>query len=359
MTLPEVVIRRPVEAPTDLPPAAGRGGRPAHRRRRRGDASPCRRTCARRSRSGPASTSPCAARDGDGGPALVLDLLHPARARRARTSADRRQAGARRRLLRLRVRRHVRAGDAVDVLPPLGHFTTDFDAGPAEALRARSPPGRGSRRCCRWSPPRWTTEPGSRFTLLYGNRYAAQRDVRRGAGRPEGPLPGPAAPGARALPRAAGADAALRSPRRGPAGRASSDALRRSVRQWTNGSSAARTAWCSTPRRCSPSGRADAPSTPSCSMSTTSRRPPARAADATPRRTTTVTIVLDGRDVDLRPWRPDERVLDAALQGAAGAAVRVQGRGLLDLPGEGGRRAGRDGPQLRPGTGRDWPPATF
>ncbi len=33
---------------------------------------------------------------------------------------------------------------------------------------------------------------------------------------------------------------------------------------------------------------------------------------------------------------PDERVLDAALRVRPGAAVRLQGRGLLDLPGPAG-----------------------
>ena len=44
-------------------------------------------------------------------------------------------------------------------------------------------------------------------------------DVRRRAGRPEGPLPGPARPGARAVPRAARGRAALRPARRGQADR--------------------------------------------------------------------------------------------------------------------------------------------
>ena len=97
----------------------------------------------------------------------------------------------------------------IDVLPPLGHFTTAFDAGPDPALRR-------DRRRLRHHAGALAGRDGARHRagaagspLLYGNRAAGTRDVRRGAGRPEGPLPRPAARGARALPRAAARRALL------------------------------------------------------------------------------------------------------------------------------------------------------
>ena len=65
----------------------------------------------------------------------------------------------------LRGRRHGRGAAAAG---PLHHRRSTPDRAPA--LRARSSPAPASRRCCRWSPPRWPIEPASRFTVLYGNR---------------------------------------------------------------------------------------------------------------------------------------------------------------------------------------------
>jgi ring-1,2-phenylacetyl-CoA epoxidase subunit PaaE len=62
-------------------------------------------------------------------------------------------------------------GDVVDVLPPLGHFTTDFDATREKHYGAVAA-GSGITPVLSLVTTALETEPGSRFTLLYGNRYA-------------------------------------------------------------------------------------------------------------------------------------------------------------------------------------------
>src|SRR2546430_11346091 len=59
-----------------------------------------------------------------------------------------------------------------------------------------------------------------------------------------------------------------------------------------------------------------------------------------------------GRAGDHLPDAPGRAGPVGGVEGPAGAAVRLPGRGLFDLPGEGGRRRGKDGPQLRPGARR-------
>jgi ring-1,2-phenylacetyl-CoA epoxidase subunit PaaE len=65
----------------------------------------------------------------------------------------------------------LRAGDPVDVLPPLGHFTTAFDP-----VRVRHyaviAAGSGITPVLSLAATGLATEPASRFTVLYGNRYA-------------------------------------------------------------------------------------------------------------------------------------------------------------------------------------------
>lgn len=62
------------------------------------------------------------------------------------------------------------AGDVVDVLPPLGHFTTAFD--PARAMHYGAiVAGSGITPVLSLLTTALETEPESRFTLLYGNRY--------------------------------------------------------------------------------------------------------------------------------------------------------------------------------------------
>jgi ring-1,2-phenylacetyl-CoA epoxidase subunit PaaE len=62
-------------------------------------------------------------------------------------------------------------GDVVEVLPPLGHFTTDFD--PARARHyAAVAAGSGITPVLSLLATALAAEPESRFTLLFGNRYA-------------------------------------------------------------------------------------------------------------------------------------------------------------------------------------------
>ena len=117
----------------------------------------------------------------------------------------------------------LRAGDAVEVLPPLGHFTTGVRRRTAARHYAAIAAGSGITPVLSLVATALAVEPASRFTLVYGNRHAPQRHVRRGAGRPQGPLPGPAAPGARALPRAAASPTLL-------SGRLDADRLRAAAR---------------------------------------------------------------------------------------------------------------------------------
>jgi ring-1,2-phenylacetyl-CoA epoxidase subunit PaaE len=66
----------------------------------------------------------------------------------------------------------LRSGDRVDVLPPLGHFTTAFD--PARSRHyAAIIAGSGITPVLSLVATALQTEPASRFTLLYGNRRAA------------------------------------------------------------------------------------------------------------------------------------------------------------------------------------------
>ncbi|WP_213451483.1 1,2-phenylacetyl-CoA epoxidase subunit PaaE [Rhizomonospora bruguierae] len=65
----------------------------------------------------------------------------------------------------------LRAGDRVDVLPPLGHFTTDLD--PTRARRyAAIVAGSGITPVLSIIATALATEPASTFLLIYGNRYA-------------------------------------------------------------------------------------------------------------------------------------------------------------------------------------------
>jgi ring-1,2-phenylacetyl-CoA epoxidase subunit PaaE len=67
--------------------------------------------------------------------------------------------------------RALRPGDTVEVLPPLGHFTTAFAPDRARHYGAVVA-GSGITPVLSLVATALTTEPGSRFTLLYGNRYA-------------------------------------------------------------------------------------------------------------------------------------------------------------------------------------------
>ncbi|HEU4424789.1 MAG TPA: 1,2-phenylacetyl-CoA epoxidase subunit PaaE [Pilimelia sp.] len=67
--------------------------------------------------------------------------------------------------------RALHAGDAVEVMPPLGHFTTDFDPDRRRDYGAIAA-GSGITPVLSLAATALATEPASTFTLLYGNRYA-------------------------------------------------------------------------------------------------------------------------------------------------------------------------------------------
>ena len=64
---------------------------------------------------------------------------------------------------------HLQAGDTLDVLPPHGSFTTPFDAGRARRYVGFAG-GSGITPVISLIRTALKTEPGSRFTLFYGNR---------------------------------------------------------------------------------------------------------------------------------------------------------------------------------------------
>ena len=65
----------------------------------------------------------------------------------------------------------LRPGDTVDVLPPLGHFTTAFAADRARHYAAVAA-GSGITPVLSLVATALATEPASRVTLVYANRYA-------------------------------------------------------------------------------------------------------------------------------------------------------------------------------------------
>jgi len=67
--------------------------------------------------------------------------------------------------------RELRPGDAVEVMPPLGNFTTAFDPERTRHYGAIAA-GSGITPVLSLIATALGTEPDSRFTLLYGNRYA-------------------------------------------------------------------------------------------------------------------------------------------------------------------------------------------
>ncbi len=67
--------------------------------------------------------------------------------------------------------KHLTPGDEVEVMPPLGHFTTALD--PARTRRyVGIVAGSGVTPVLSLVATALATEPGSTFTVLYGNRYA-------------------------------------------------------------------------------------------------------------------------------------------------------------------------------------------
>ena len=64
---------------------------------------------------------------------------------------------------------HLKAGDAIDVMPPHGSFTTEFDPGQSRRYVGFAG-GSGITPVISLIKTALKSEPGSRFTLLYGNR---------------------------------------------------------------------------------------------------------------------------------------------------------------------------------------------
>ncbi|GAA0816219.1 1,2-phenylacetyl-CoA epoxidase subunit PaaE [Spirilliplanes yamanashiensis] len=67
--------------------------------------------------------------------------------------------------------RALKAGDTIDVLPPLGNFTTDFDPGRARSYGAVVA-GSGITPVLSLVAHGLAVEPASTFTVVYGNRHA-------------------------------------------------------------------------------------------------------------------------------------------------------------------------------------------
>ena len=153
------------EMSVGVPQADRRRGHPRDRRRAPRSASTCPRNCARPSASAPASTSPCAPRSA-------------ARRCGATTrSASRPQDGE----LKVTVKRiaggafsnwvndNLRPGAALDVMPPHGSFTWEFDPAAANHYVAFAG-GSGITPIISLIKAAMSEEPQSRFTLFYGNR---------------------------------------------------------------------------------------------------------------------------------------------------------------------------------------------
>ena len=274
---------------------------PAHRRLRRDHLRRARRACAPTTPSRTASTSRSARSPATTCAATTRSARPPSSGR----APDRRQAAARRRVLRARA--STRCGSATargdDADRPLHHRRSTRRS--REALRR----GRGrlaaSRRCCRSWPTCSRSSRARSVTLVYGNRTSRIGDVPRGARRPQGPLPGPVPAACTCSP------ASSRTSSCSPAGSTptgcagSSTALLpaddrrrvvpvRAVRRWSPS--------CA---RAAASRPASAPraSTPSCSTSTRRRGRRSPRWTTAPTAPRAVTIRLDGRghDFALRP----------------------------------------------------------
>ena len=238
-------------------------------------------------------------------------------------------------------------------MTPAGRFTTDARPGRPARRTSRSRPAPGSRRCCPSWPRSSRASPGSSVTLVYANRTHRIGDVPRRGARPQGPVPRAAADRPRALPREPGRRAVL-----GPARRAAGCA----------GSSTR----CCPPDEvddwflCGPQqmveelravivdagGGAGPDPQPSCSTPTRSRGRRSPRWPGERRAPRSVTILLDGRGSDLDAATGRRTRPGGGPAGPLGPAVRLQGRGVRHLPGQGRRGQRRDGRQLRARAGR-------
>ena len=255
----------------------------------------------------------------------------------SRHAADRREATARRRVQRGRRRRGCGVGDELEVMTPAGRFTTELDPTARKRYVAIAA-GSGITPVLSIVAAVLEGEPGSSVTLVYANRTQRSvmfldevhdlkdrfperlqivhvlsretQDVELFSGRLD-------------------ADAAARDPRRAGARPTTS----------TSGSCAARSRWWSScGARSRTRARRRAASTPSSSTPTRCRGRRSRPSSGAERR----------RPRDHPPRRPQLRARPAprrrarARGGAArplGPAVRLQGRGVRHLPGQGSSRA--------------------
>ena len=205
----------------------------------------------------------------------------------------------------------LRTGDAVEVMPPLGHFTSAFAADrqrhyaaiaagsgitPVLSLIATAlavEPAAGSR---------WSTGTGTRAASCSPRSWPTSRTATR-----RGCTWCTCSPASRASPTCCPVGSTP-SGSRGCSTRSSRRPL------WTNGSSVGRTAWSSTPAGARRRGACRTrPCTPSCSTSTRCRSRRAGRRTDPAGDGADVTILLEGRASTVRMGR-DERVLDAALR---------------------------------------------
>ena len=211
--------RRAPQAPARaLPPARGRRGAPAHRRRGRGHLRGARGA------AGEYDYLPgqyVALRADVDGHELrrSYSICRPPVARAASRVAIKRDLGGR---FSTWAHERARAGRRARRDEPAGHVHLDARRARRQARRRHrrrlghhAAHGARRTRCSPHPRPR-------EFTLVYTNRVDARRDVPRGARRPEGPLPRAARAAPRALARAAHGPAALGPHRRREARRRSS-----------------------------------------------------------------------------------------------------------------------------------------
>ena len=208
------LMRRRTPTPRVFHPLRGRRGRAADRRRGRDHVRRARRAARRLRVHRTASTSPCAPSGRRrGAPHYSICAPRPASGV-LRIGVKRLPGGGvlRARARAARGRRRARRDDAGR--PVLHRGSTRPNAKHYVARRGRLGHHAGAldRRDARSRPSRQLA-----VTLVYGNRTHRTVMFLEELARPQGPLPRPVPPDARALPRAAGRRAALRPARRGAA----------------------------------------------------------------------------------------------------------------------------------------------
>ena len=132
----------------------------------------------------------------------------------------------------------LKAGDTLDVMPPLGPLQRAARSRARAGTTSASPRAAASRRCCRSSRRRSRPSRTSRFTLFYGNRASGTVMFKEELAALKDTLPRPLQPRPRAVARGAGHRAPAR-PHRPREGRRAARALGASSTTSTPRSSAA------------------------------------------------------------------------------------------------------------------------